>query len=73
MAVSTTTDEKRGTQPHVRVGARVGLPFGSDVREAEIVGVRGSGRDRIVQVALVSDGEVEDSSFDVPAAWLRPL
>ena len=61
----------------VRVGSRVGVRFGNEVRPAEVIEDRGSlgpGGERLLRVRLKMPAEAEDEAFEieVPVSWLLP-
>jgi hypothetical protein len=61
----------------VRVGSRVGVRFGSEVRAAEVIEDRGSlgpGGERLLRVRLNMPADAEDEAFEieVPLSWLLP-
>jgi hypothetical protein len=61
----------------VRVGSRVGVRFGSEVRPAEVVEDRGNlgpAGERLLRVRLKMPVDAEDEAFEieVPQSWLLP-
>jgi hypothetical protein len=61
----------------VRVGSRVGVRFGNEVRPAEVIEDRGSlgpGGERLLRVRLQMPADAEDEAFEieVPLSWLQP-
>ncbi|HYW25568.1 MAG TPA: hypothetical protein VE953_15470 [Terriglobales bacterium] len=61
----------------VRVGTRVGVRFGSELRSAVVIEDRGSlgpGGERLLRVRLQMPADAEDEAFEieVPLSWLHP-
>src|ERR1041385_1528392 len=61
----------------VRVGSRVGVRFGDEVRPAEVIEDRGGlgpGGERLLRVRLEMPVDAQDEAFEieVPLSWLQP-